>query len=166
MPKPQLSIIVAMANNRVIGNQNQLPWHLPADLKHFKALTLGKAVIMGRKTYESIGKPLPQRRNIIISRQTSFAVPDCEIVHSLQQALTLIKNEPEGMIIGGNQIFLAALPMTTRIYLTVIHHNFAGDVVFPELDMSEWQEISHEDHAANEKNLYSFSFITLERKQH
>lgn len=161
MKKLELSIIVAMANNHVIGNQNQLPWHLPADLKHFKALTLGKSIIMGRKTYESIGKPLPQRRNIIISRQKDLSIPGCEVVGSLEDALTLIEGDAEGMIIGGSQIFLAALPLVSKIYLTVIQHDFNGDIFFPELDMSQWQEISREDHTPDEKNLYPYSFITL-----
>lgn len=165
MKQSPISIIVAMDENRVIGNHNQLPWHLPADLKHFKQLTLDKPVIMGRKTYESIGKPLPQRRNIIISRQADFSALDCEVVASLDAALNLTANENERMIIGGAQIFQAALPMVTTIYLTVIHHSFEGDVFFPALDMQQWRETSREVHQPDEKNNYSYSFITLQHRK-
>src|SRR5262249_14374264 len=129
----QISVIVAVAKNRVIGHKNSLPWHMPADLRHFKALTLGKTVIMGRQTYDSIGKPLPERRNIIISRNQSLIIPGCEVTHSLQAALTLAHNQPEVMIIGGAQIFANVALMVDQVYLTIVWENFKGDSYLPEI---------------------------------
>ncbi|QLH42162.1 MAG: dihydrofolate reductase [Coxiellaceae bacterium] len=161
-----ISIIVAMANNQVIGRNNQLPWHMPADLKHFKALTTGKPIIMGRKTYESIGRPLPNRRNIVITRQTDWQAAGCEVVHSLQAALMLVKDCAEVMIIGGGIIFQEALPIANRLYLTLIHHDFVGDAYFPALNSDEWHETDRIDSAADDANPYAYSFITLERQHY
>lgn len=159
----KLAIVVAMDKNRVIGKNNQLPWHLPADLKHFKDVTMGKPIIMGRKTYESIGKPLPGRRNIIISRQKNLTIPGCEIFYSMDSALTALKMSEEVMIIGGAMIFQAILPRVTHLYLTIIHHAFEGDVFFPKLVESEWQEVSREDHSPDEKNCFAYSFVEMVR---
>src|SRR5262249_14123565 len=152
----------ALSQNNVIGIENRLPWHLPADLKHFKTLTMNKPIIMGRKTYESIGRPLPGRRNIIISRNPQFSAPGCECVTSLSEALLLTAAAPEVMVIGGTQLIEAALPKADRLYLTFIHQDFDGDCFFPEWDRAQWREISREDHTADSDNPYTFSFVTFE----
>jgi dihydrofolate reductase len=158
-----LSIIVAIAQNRAIGKNNQLLWHLPADLKHFKQITSGHTVIMGRKTYDSIGKPLPNRRNIVITRQT-LQIFGCEVVQSLPDALALCNNEPEVFIIGGARIYEQALPLTHRIYLTEVEQDFEGDAFFPALNLAEWTELTREHHIPDEKNNLPYTFITLERR--
>jgi dihydrofolate reductase len=157
-----VTIIVAIAENYAIGKNNQLLWHMPADLKHFKQTTSGHTVIMGRKTYDSVGKPLPNRRNIIITRQ-EITIPGCEVVKSVEEALELCSNEEEVFIVGGAEIYKLAMPKTDRIYLTIIHHSFDADTFFPEIDYMEWKEVSREDHPADEKHKYAYSFITLER---
>ncbi len=160
---PRLSAILAMSENRVIGKNNQLPWHLPADLKHFKTITTGHPIIMGRKTYESIGKPLPNRTNIIMTRQKGFDAPGCIVVRSLAEAMLQIGETEEIFIIGGAEIYHQTLSAIQRIYLTIIHHTFDGDAYFPELNRKEWREIKSEQHEADEKNLYAYSFVILER---
>lgn len=160
---PKISIICAMAKNYVIGKDNKLPWHLPADLRHFKELTLGKPVIMGRKTYQSIGKPLPDRRNIIISRNTDLIIAGCEVVHSLAEAIQIAKDEKELMVIGGADIFAQTLPLAQCMYLTIIQQDFDGDAYFPKWNAAEWQILERSDHLPNEKNLFAYSFLTLER---
>lgn len=160
----KISLIVAKSRNNVIGNNNQLPWHLPADLKHFKTITMGKPIIMGRKTFDSIGKPLPGRRNIIISRQQNFYIDGCEIFHSIDDALSAVKTEKEVMIIGGTNLFLQVLPIAERIYLTVIAADFEGDTFFPELDYAQWQTISEEKWLPDEKNKYPYCFQTLDKR--
>jgi len=157
-----VTIVVAIAENYAIGKNNQLLWHMPADLKHFKQITSGHTVIMGRKTYDSVGKPLPNRRNIIITRQ-DITIPGCEVVKSVDEALELCYNEEEVFIVGGAEIYKLAMDKTDRIYLTIIHHSFDADSFFPEIDYMEWKEVSREDHPADEKHKYSYSFITLER---
>lgn len=157
-----VTIVVAISENYAIGKSNQLLWHMPADLKHFKQITSGHTVIMGRKTYDSVGKPLPNRRNIIISRQ-DVTIPGCEVVQSVEDALELCANEEEVFIVGGAEIYKLAINKTDRIYLTIIHHSFDADSFFPEIDYMEWKEISREDHPADEKHKYAYSFITLER---
>ncbi len=158
-----LSIIIAIAANQVIGHQNQLPWHLPADLKHFKQLTLGKSIIMGRKTFESIGKPLPGRQNIVVSRKWSAKQQDFIGVNSLSEAIALTDSSKEAFIIGGQQLIEQALPLVAKIYLTRIHHSFVGDTYFPELNMDDWQIVSEENHSADLQNPYPYSFFILER---
>jgi dihydrofolate reductase len=158
----RLALIVAMTPERVIGYQNQLPWHVSADLKHFKALTLGKPVIMGRKTYESIGKPLPERRNIIISRNPDFNAPGCEVCTSLQQALSLVEAQEEVMIIGGATLFEQALPLAERIYLTILQLQVPGDTFLPTWPANEWQEIDSQAFI-DEKSQTKGHFITLQR---
>jgi dihydrofolate reductase len=159
----QISIIAALTNNNVIGNNNKLPWHMPADLKHFKAITLGKPIIMGRKTYEAIGKALPGRRNIVITRDKNWRCSDCEIYHSLQEAFAAVKECAEVMVIGGAEIYKTALPLADKMYLTFIHHDFIGDTYFPDWNPDEWQEIEHADYPADEKNPYPYSFVVLQR---
>lgn len=163
--KPVLSAIAAMAEDRVIGKDNQMPWHLPADLKHFKTTTNGHPVLMGRKTFESIGKPLPNRTNIIITRDASYSAPDCLIVTSAEAALSMALEQEmtEVFVIGGAEIYKQLLPQIQRLYLTLIHHKFEGDTYFPELLADEWREVSREKHLADEKNKYDYSFVLLER---
>ncbi|MBC9131631.1 type 3 dihydrofolate reductase [Frischella sp. Ac48] len=160
-----LSIIVAMANNQVIGLNNQMPWHLPADLAWFKKNTLHKPVIMGRKTFESIGRPLPNRHNIIISRtpQTSNN-PNITWTTSLPAALAIVKTSPEVFIIGGGNIYQQVLPQVNRLYLTHINTDVAGDTHFPNYHCEQWQSIFKEYHLADEKNPYDYWFEILEKK--
>jgi dihydrofolate reductase len=157
-----VSIVVAIAENYAIGKNNQLLWHMPADLKHFKNITSGHTVIMGRKTYDSVGKPLPNRRNIIVTRQ-DIKIEGCEVVKSIEDALALCANEDEVFIVGGAEIYKLAMSKTDRIYLTIIHHSFDADTLFPEIDYMEWKETAREDHQPDEKNKFPYSFITLER---
>ena len=159
----KVSIIAAVSKNRVIGNENRLPWHLPEDLKHFKQLTLGKPIIMGRKTYESIGKPLPGRHNIIVTRDKKFTADGCTVVHSLEDAINAGKPAEEVMIIGGATIYEQALPMSQHLYLTLIHKSFEGDTFFPEWNENEWNEIEREDFTTDENTGFNYSFVTLER---
>jgi len=160
-----ISIIVAVAENDVIGKDNDLIWHLPRDMKHFKETTTGHFIIMGRKTFESNGRALPNRTNVIITRDKDFNAEGCVVVHSLEDALKVAKDDPEAFIIGGGVIYKMALPIVDRIYLTKIHHTFEGDTFFPELDMNEWDEVSCQDFEPDEKNKYPFSIIILDRKK-
>jgi len=159
-----VSIIVAVANNGVIGRDNDLPWRLSEDLKHFKRTTLGKPVIMGRRTYESVGKPLPGRKNIVVTRDASYTAEGCEVAHSIQEAIGKAGDVEEVMILGGGQLYKVALPMTDRIYLTQVDAEVAGDTRFPELDWSEWNEVSRWEHPADEKNDHACTFLVLEKK--
>ncbi|GAB3204444.1 dihydrofolate reductase [Pontibacter aydingkolensis] len=160
-----VNIIVATAENNVIGKDNQLIWHLPADLKHFKQLTMGHPILMGRKTYESIGKPLPGRTSIIITRQKDFEAEGCIVAHSVQEAIEKAKELDEQVcIIGGAEIYKQALPLTDCIELTKIHHSFDGDTFFPEINEKDWEVVAEEKHEPDEKNKYSYTFLTLKRK--
>ncbi|WP_337843126.1 type 3 dihydrofolate reductase [Rheinheimera sp.] len=160
----KIALIAAMAAERVIGKDNQMPWHLPADLKHFKAVTLGKPVIMGRKTYQSIGKALPGRRNIVISRGDALS-QDAEWVNSLEAALALVSNEAEVMVIGGAEVYRQALPLASVLYLTHIDLKVEGDACFPDyLAHASWQVLSTETYQPDEKNPYSYQFLTLNRR--
>ena len=158
-----ISIIVAVAENGVIGTENRLPWHLPEDLQRFKALSLGKPVVMGRRTFQSIGKPLPGRTNIVVSRQPGLAIAGAIVASSLDAALAAAGDVPEIVIIGGAEIFGQALPRTDTIHLTRIHARVAGNVVFPVLDPDQWREAVVEHHAADERHQYAFTFVTLQR---
>ncbi len=158
-----ISLIAAMAHNRVIGNQNQLPWHLPADLQHFKALTLGKPIIMGRKTYDAIGRPLPQRQNIVLTTRTDRAVEGVVFVTSWEQALEACGSADEVMVIGGGQLYTQVLPLASRLYLTFIDADIHGDAFFPAWSGAEWQEVHRLVRAADEKNSYDLEFVTLLR---
>jgi dihydrofolate reductase len=158
-----IAIIVAAAENGAIGSDNRLPWHLPDDLKRFKALSLGKPVVMGRRTFDSIGRPLPGRTNIVVSRQTGLAIEGVLVVQSLDAALAAAGSVPEIVVIGGAEIFRQVLPRTDTIHLTRVHAPVAGDVFFPELDPAQWREAAVEHHAADERHQYAFSFVTLQR---
>jgi dihydrofolate reductase len=157
-----VSIVVAIAENHAIGKDNKLLWHLPKDLKHFKEITTGGTVIMGRKTYDSVGRPLPNRRNIIVTRQ-QIEIPGCEVVNSVGAALALCADKAEVFIVGGAEIYKLAMHLTDRIYLTIVHENFEADTYFPEIKKDTWKETKRQDHEADEKNPLPFSFITLER---
>ena len=158
-----ISIIAALAQRRVIGRNNSLPWRLPADLRHFRRITLGHAVIMGRKNYESIGRPLPERLNIVLSTDPDYPAPGCRVVTSLTEALDAAAGDPEIFIIGGAQVYAQALPLAARMYLTLIDGVFDGDTWFPEYDAREWQEITRTGYAPDSENLYALSFVTLQR---
>lgn len=159
-----LSIIVAAAENHVIGRDNGLIWRLSADLKHFKALTTGHTIIMGRKTFESIGKALPNRRNIVISRNSDYCAIGCEIAQSIEQALTMIGEEEEIFIVGGGTIYKALWNKADRIYLTQVHTQVEGDTTIPAIDHSTWQELCREEFMADEKNEFDYSFINYKRR--
>ena len=158
-----ISIIVAIGENRVIGKDNQLIWHLPADLKRFKQLTMGHAMLMGRKTFESIGKALPGRTTVIITRDKNYFKVNCLVADSIEHAFELCKNDNEIFIIGGAQIFEEAILFADKIYLTQIHQSFDGDVFFPEFENDHWKITFREDHKADEKNKYDYSFIDYEK---
>ncbi|RFZ95045.1 dihydrofolate reductase [Mucilaginibacter conchicola] len=158
-----ISIIVAIAENNAIGKNNQLLWHMPNDLKHFKEITSGRTIVMGRKTFDSVGKPLPKRRNIVVTRQ-EIEIPGCEVVKSIDEGLALCDGEDEVFIGGGAEIYRQAMDKTDRIYLTIIHKVFDADTFFPEIDYSQWNEVSRERHEPDEKNPLPYSFITLDRR--
>ena len=166
----RLSLMVAKASNRVIGRNNKLPWYLPNDLKYFKQVTFGKPVIMGRKTWDSLGKPLPGRTNIVITRQAGFQAEGAKVVATLDEAVTLAENvafiegQDEAVVMGGAEIYALALPKTDRLYLTEVHAEVDGDTWFPEYDTSEWKEIGREDFPAEGPNPYDYSFVVYERK--
>jgi dihydrofolate reductase len=159
----KLSAVVAASDNDVIGRGNALPWHLPADLAHFKRLTLGKPILMGRMTFEAIGRPLPGRRNLVLSRG-GFTAPGVETVTSLPEARALLAGEPELAIIGGAQLYRQALPELDLIHLTRVHCRLEGDAHLPPLPEGEWREVAREERAADDRNPYAMSFITLERR--
>ncbi|WP_256380074.1 dihydrofolate reductase [Coxiella endosymbiont of Amblyomma americanum] len=158
-----MTLVAAMDKNRVIGYKNRLPWHLPADLVRFKSVTLQRPVVMGRKTFESIGKPMSLRRNIVITQQKNMFIKNCEIFHSFNEAIDALKSESEIMVIGGGQLFKEALPKANKMILTIIEYSFRGDVYFPFWKDKEWYILSKEDYKKNENNFYSFSFLELKR---
>jgi dihydrofolate reductase len=160
----RLSIIAAMAKNRVIGINNSLPWHLPEDLKHFKALTMGHHIIMGRKTFESIGKPLPGRTTVIVTRSRDYQVPACITVHSVQEAVEACQGDEEAFFVGGADLYLQALAVANRIYLTEIQAEYAGDAHFPVFDPELWQETAREKHVSEAEKL-AYHFVTFDHKQ-
>ncbi len=162
---PQINLIAAMANNRVIGKDNQMPWHLPADLKHFKAVTMSHPIIMGRKTYESIGRPLPGRQNIVISRNPNLAIPGVEVCHSVAEALTACASASSVMIIGGANLYQQMLPKADYLYLTFIDLNTDGDAYFPDWCGDQWTELEREAHSADANNPYDYQFVTLKRAE-
>ncbi len=159
-----LSIIVAMASNGIIGRNGDLPWRLSADLRHFKAITMGKAIIMGRLTHESIGRPLPGRQNIVLTRDLTYKAEGCTVVHDLQSIETLVAGA-EAMIIGGAQIYADTLPLVNKLFITEVHAELRGDVSFPDFRRDEWQETSRESYPADDKNDHDYSFVTLKRVQ-
>ncbi len=160
-----VSAIVAVARNRVIGKDNQIPWHLPADLKYFKRTTLNHHVIMGRKCFESIGQPLPKRTNIVVTRNPYFLASNCLVAHSIEEALEIAHDngEEEVFILGGGEIYAQSMPYWDRLYITEIDLETEGDVFFPEWDESEWRERRREAHPPDEKNPYPYTFRVLER---
>ncbi|NOQ63653.1 MAG: dihydrofolate reductase [Methyloprofundus sp.] len=160
----KLSLIVAMATNRTIGINKQMPWHLSADLKHFKKTTLGYPIIMGRKTFESIGRPLPDRQNIIISRNPNYQQAGCLVFNELESALSSCKQEDEVFVIGGATLYEATLAHADRLYITQIQQDFAGDTWFPVIDKNQWQESSREDISDDNSVGFNYSFVIYQRR--
>lgn len=160
----ELAIIVAMAKNRVIGVNNALPWRCPEDLQHFKRLTMGHRMIMGRKTFDSIGRPLPGRVTVIVTRDPKLKVEGCQIVYSLNQALVSCVNDTHAFIVGGAEIYAQALPFVQTLYITEIQQEVAGDAYFPDLDPSEWQEVAREVHHQDDPQPLDYHFVTYRRK--
>jgi dihydrofolate reductase len=160
-----VELVVAASENDVIGRTNQLPWHLPADLRHFKLLTVGRHILMGRKTYESIGKALPGRANLVLSRSAEFAPSDCKVVATVQAAQAAAGLQSPLMVIGGAEIYRLCLPCAQRIHLTLVHAQIEGDTFFAGWRGSEWIESSRERHEADGKNAYAYSFLTLDRRK-
>jgi dihydrofolate reductase len=158
-----VTAVVAIAENRAIGKDNELLWHLPKDLKHFKEITKGHTIIMGRKTFDSIGKPLPHRRNIVITRSKDLEIEGAEVANAVEEALALCMDENEVFIVGGADIYKLAMPSTDRIYLTTVHESYEGDAYFPEIDYTIWKEVASERHEPDEKHAVAFTFSTLER---
>ena len=159
--RPLVSFVVAMTPDRVIGRNNRLPWHIPADLAHFKRMTIGKPVVMGRRTFESIGRVLPQRHNIVMTRDGTYVAEGCTVAHSVEAALTAAGDCPEVAVIGGAQVFREMLPLADILHTTVIHAEIDGDTFFPTLDPDDWREGERED---LETGGYSVSFVTLHRR--
>lgn len=163
--KPRLSIIAAMAQNRVIGVDNKLPWRLPADLAYFKSLTLGHHIIMGRKTYQSLpgGKPLPGRTSVIVTRDSAFSAPGCVLAHSISEAIAACDGDEEAFFIGGEQLYRQALGIADRLYLTEVRAEVPGDAWFPVLDSSAWRETARTACQADERNAFAFDFVVYDR---
>jgi dihydrofolate reductase len=161
--KPRISLIAAMDEDRVIGCENRLPWRLPADLQHFKRLTLGKPIIMGRKTWESLPGLLPGRTHIVISANPTYRAEGCRLVHTVEQALAAAGEVAEIMIVGGANLYRQLLPRADRLYLTLVHTRVAGDAWFPDYAVDAWRELAREEHCANERNPFAYTFVTLER---
>jgi dihydrofolate reductase len=162
--RPLISLLVAAAENGVIGRDNALPWHLPADLKHFKSLTLGKPILMGRKTFESIGRPLPGRTSLVLTRTPNWGHPGAVVVHSMQEAISAAGSATELVVIGGAEIFRLALPYVERIYLTRVHAEVSGDTRLSPFDAAQWREVTRQFHPADERHAHAMSFSTLERQ--
>lgn len=159
-----IAIIVATDDQGLIGRDNDLPWRLSADLQYFRKTTMGKPLIMGRGTHESIGRALPGRRNIILTGQQDYQAEDCEVVNSLQQAIDTCMGEEEVMVMGGASLYQQFLPMANKLYLTEVHASLQGDTWFPDWQRTDWQEVSREDHVADDKNEYNYSFVVLTRR--
>lgn len=162
-PDQRISIIVAMAENRAIGIENRLPWSLPADLRRFRSLTMGHHMLMGRKTFESIGKPLPGRTSVIITRQPDFSAPDCIVANAPDAAIAACGDDPEIFVIGGADLYRQALNFANRIYLTLVHAQIDGDAFFPALPDAEWEEIGREKFGRDEKHAYDYDFIVYDK---
>jgi dihydrofolate reductase len=159
-----ITIIAAIAKNNALGKNNQLIWHLPADLIRFKKTTLHHYVIMGRKTFESLNKPLPNRTTVIVTRNKKYKADGCIVVHSLKDALEVSKNEENVFILGGAKIYEQAIKFADVLDITLVHHTFEADAFFPEIDKTIWKENSRQDFKADEKNKYDYSFVTYTRK--
>ena len=170
---PTISLMVAMAKNRVIGRDNELPWRLKSDLQRFKKITMGKPIVMGRKTWESLGRPLPGRLNVVVSRQAEYALPEgAVLVHSIDEAIALVAEQQptntEVMVIGGAEIYQQALLQADRLYITHVYADVKGDAFFPSVNWNDWQEAQREDHKADpvgeaQKNPYDYSFVVYDR---
>jgi dihydrofolate reductase len=167
--RPRIALVWAMARNRVIGLANGLPWRLPADMARFKALTTGHPVVMGRKTFESLGRPLPNRTNIVVTRDPAYAPPGCLVAHSVEEALQLAarhaaNDEREVFVIGGEHLYRQTLPLADRLYVTLVEADVAGDAWFPDFSLDDWLERARVIHPPDDKNAYACTFLTLERK--
>lgn len=160
----ETAFVVAMDENGLIGRDNDLPWRLPADLQYFRSVTMGKPIIMGRHTHESIGRPLPGRQNIVITSLADYQAEGCEVVHSVDEALRIANTTDEVMVIGGASLYKQMFDQVDRLYLTRVHATLEGDTWFPDWDKSQWQQISCESHPADEKNQYAYSFEVYERR--
>jgi dihydrofolate reductase len=161
---PLISLIVAMADNRVIGRGGALPWRLPADLKRFRSLTLGKPVLMGRRTFESIGRPLTERINLVLTRDLRWGADGARTVHTVPEALAQAREAAELVVIGGAEVYRLVLPLARRIYLTHVHAEVTGDTFFPAFDPGEWRDVEQAAQPADERHAYPFTFVTLERR--
>ncbi|WP_438969615.1 type 3 dihydrofolate reductase [Methylophaga sp.] len=158
-----VAIIVAMDERGLIGKENDLPWKISADLQYFRRTTMGKPIIMGRNTHESIGRPLPGRQNIVITSQLDYQAEGCDVVHSIEEALALCADAEEIMVMGGASLYQQTLPLTDKLYLTKVHAQLDGDTWFPELIAQDWQLVSSEDHYADDKNEFDYSFELYQR---
>ena len=161
--EPAIALVVALSENGVIGRAGALPWHLPDDLKHFRAVTWGKPLLMGRRTFESIGRALPGRRNLVLTSASSAPPAGVEYVRDLHSALEYTRGAPELCVIGGAQLYALTLPRAVRLYVTQVHAQLAGDVYFPALDSCSWREVTRQEHRADERHAYAMSFLQLER---
>ena len=161
--QPPIALVVALADNHIIGSGGGLPWHLPDDLRHFRAITWGKPLLMGRRTFESIGRALPGRRNLVLTRASAAPPPEVEYVRDLESALERTRDAAELCVIGGGQLYALALPRATRLYVTRVHAQIEGDVYFPAFDWSAWRELRRQEHPADERHAYAMSFVELER---
>lgn len=159
----KISMVVAAAENNAIGKDNKLLWHLPLDLKFFKSITMGCPIVMGRSTFESVGKPLPGRRNIVMTRSKGLSFQGCEMVHSVEETLHLLQSEPQVMIVGGAEIYRLFMPIAERIYLTRVHTSPEADTFFEEFDKEQWHKVSSEAHPADERHLYAYTFEVWDR---
>ena len=160
-----LSIIVAMAQNCTIGINNTLPWRIPEELKHFKALTMGHHMIMGRKTFDSIGKPLPGRTTVVVTRDRNLKIDGCIIAHSLQEAIAACSKDDEIFIVGGAELYVQAIPLTDTLYITEIQQDVEGDAYFPEFDKNAWQETTREQHNQTEPQVLEYHFVIYQRSK-
>ena len=160
----KIVLVAAMDRDGLIGRGDALPWRLPADLRHFKSLTMGKPILMGRRTFESIGRPLPGRHNIVVSRDPAFRAEGCTVVRSVQEALEAAAGSEEVMVIGGAQLYAQLLDRADRMYLTLVHAEVEGDAWFPEFDRGQWREVGRDDFCADQDNEYDYSFIVLDRR--
>lgn len=160
----KLTMVVAASDNHVIGREGSLPWHIPEDLRRFRQLTWGKPLLMGRRTFEAIGRPLPGRRNIVISRQAGLEIEGCDVVATVEEALERVAGDPEVMVVGGGEIYRALLPRADRIEMTRVHVDIEGDTFFPEVDTPAWRVVASEEHPAGAGRPIGFTYETLERR--
>ena len=163
----KLLLIAALGNNNVIGNENSLMWHMPADLKHFKNLTMGHTLIMGRKTFESMGAPLKGRETIVVTGKKNYNAPGCQIANSISEALRMVKGQKDVFVAGGEEIYRQTIDLyqARRLYITRIYGNFEGDAFFPEIDKDQWELVEMEEHEPDEKNKYPYAFLTYKKKK-